>query len=163
MTPVAGSPCAKTVSFARKLVTVLPRPAESRNDFASKPRPFAGAFLGERRTFTGARRVVDDTITRILRFLLAVQYCTLARLALFESSHDVALNRAALPRETHGFWNNSARRLLSSSIARRSSATPAVPLLTSRESTSDASALPSWVARRTRSSVSSERTVAVSR
>src|SRR5580765_8154393 len=88
MTPVAGSPCAKTISFALNLTTVLPRPVESRNDFASKARPLEDPFLGERRTFTGARRVVEDTITTILRFLPAVQYCTLARLALFESSRD---------------------------------------------------------------------------
>lgn len=61
MTFLAGSPCEKTVSFALNLATVLPRPAESRNDFTSN----AGldlAFLGEQRTLMDTPRAGDGNM-----------------------------------------------------------------------------------------------------
>src|ERR1700728_3848782 len=57
MTFVARSPCAKTISLARNLLTFLPRPAESRNDFTSKVEPFETFSWGERRAFADLRRV----------------------------------------------------------------------------------------------------------
>src|SRR5580693_4580768 len=58
----AGSPCAKTVSFPRNLATLLPRPAESRNNCTSKAGLLEFAFLAEGVTGTGTRRAAVDTI-----------------------------------------------------------------------------------------------------
>ena len=44
----AGSPCAKTVSFARDLAIFLPKRAESRKVFTLEAEVFALAFLDER-------------------------------------------------------------------------------------------------------------------
>src|SRR3984885_954276 len=57
MTFVAGAPCAKTISFARNVLTFLPRPAESRNNFTSNAEILKIVSLGERRVFTDLRRV----------------------------------------------------------------------------------------------------------
>src|SRR6266850_1138277 len=62
MTLFAGSPCPKTVSFPRNFSTFLRRPAESRNNCTSNARLLEFAFLGERRTGTGARRAAEDTM-----------------------------------------------------------------------------------------------------
>src|SRR5712664_3021582 len=62
MTFFAGSPCAKMVSSPRNLSTVLPRPAESRNNFTSKARLLKFALGGERRTLTRTRRGLADII-----------------------------------------------------------------------------------------------------
>src|SRR5216684_154169 len=62
MTFLAGSPCAKMVSFPRNLSTFLPRPAESRNDCTLKAGVLAFALGGERRTLTRTRRGLADII-----------------------------------------------------------------------------------------------------
>src|SRR5579859_271759 len=62
MTLFAGSPCAKIVSFAAYLPTVLPRPVESRNNFASNALLPKCAFLGERRAWADTRRAELDTM-----------------------------------------------------------------------------------------------------
>src|SRR5271157_5394538 len=62
MTFSAGSPWAKTVSFAGNLATFLPRPVQWRNSFTSKTGLFGFAFWGERRTLTDTRRTGRDII-----------------------------------------------------------------------------------------------------
>src|ERR1700674_2333581 len=62
MTFFAGSPCEKTVSFPRNLSTVLRRPAESRNNCASKAVLPEFNFWGERGTLTDTRRAAEETM-----------------------------------------------------------------------------------------------------
>src|SRR6202023_2361502 len=62
MTVVAGSPCAKTVSFPWNLCTFLPRPAESRNSCTSNAGLLLFAFWGERRTLRDTRRAFKDAM-----------------------------------------------------------------------------------------------------
>src|ERR1700674_4924266 len=62
MTFFAGSPCEKTVSFPRNFSTVLRRPAESRNNCASKAVLLEFNFWGERGTLTDTRRAAEETI-----------------------------------------------------------------------------------------------------
>src|SRR5712664_2260257 len=64
MTFFAGSPCAKMVSSPRNLSTVLPRPAESRNNFTSKARLLKFALGGERRALTETRRGAEDSMSQ---------------------------------------------------------------------------------------------------
>src|SRR6266404_7505996 len=88
MTSVAGSPCAKTVSFPPNLETLLPRPAESRKNFTSNTGVLEFAFLEERETGTEARRVAEDAIRQIttqLKFVdCSILYST-CRFAQFRS------------------------------------------------------------------------------
>src|SRR5580704_303534 len=62
MTFVAGSPCAKTVSFGSNLAIFVPSPAEPRNNFASNAGIRGSAFLGERRTAGDTRRTAESAI-----------------------------------------------------------------------------------------------------
>src|SRR5882672_5012648 len=62
MTSVAGSPCAKTVSFPPNLETFLPRPVESRKNFTSNTGVLECAFLEERETGAETRRVAEDAM-----------------------------------------------------------------------------------------------------
>src|ERR1700674_186921 len=62
MTFSAPSPCAKMVSFPSNLLTVLRRPAESRNNCTSNAGIMECAFLGERETLTETRRGAVDTM-----------------------------------------------------------------------------------------------------
>src|SRR6266849_7022814 len=64
MTFVAGSPCAKTVSFARNLFTFLPRPAESRNSCTSNAGLLRFAWGEERRAFSSTRLAAEDTMVQ---------------------------------------------------------------------------------------------------
>src|SRR5580693_6958830 len=76
----AGSPCAKTVSFARNLPTFLPRPVESRNNFTSNAGVFDFAFFGRRATATLRDTLrTDEEATQqncMRQDSKTVQYCT---------------------------------------------------------------------------------------
>src|ERR1700751_1641344 len=90
----AGSPCAKTVSFARNLPTFLPKPVESRNSFTSKPGFFDFAFLGKRTTLTDTLRTDDEAIQQNSRRRdsKTVQYCTVFGRS---ARHDLSPNSRA--------------------------------------------------------------------
>src|SRR5260370_36745984 len=80
ITFLAGSPCAKTVSFPGNLPTFLPRPVESRNDFTSNAEVFDFAFLGRRATatLTDTLRTDEEAIQQnsLRQDSKTVQYCT---------------------------------------------------------------------------------------
>src|SRR5258706_14301655 len=97
MTSVAGSPCAKTVSFPPNLETLLPRPAESRKNFTSNTGVLEFAFLEERETGTETRRVAEDAMrhnTTQLKFVdcpLLNTTCKFAQLPPFSPARQQAL------------------------------------------------------------------------
>src|SRR6476660_6445055 len=86
MTLFAGSPCAKMVSRAANLPTVLPRPVESRNNFALNAVLSKCAFLGERRPWADTRRTWVDTMR---------QNNMVRRFAACSILHSTGLARAA--------------------------------------------------------------------
>src|SRR6266403_929982 len=89
MTSVAGSPCAKTVSFPPNLETFLPRPVESRKNFTSNTGVLEFAFLEERETGAETRRVAEGAMrhnTTQLKFVdcsILYSMCRFAQLRTF--------------------------------------------------------------------------------
>src|SRR6267378_7590832 len=97
MTSVAGSPCAKTVSFPPNLETFLPRPVESRKNFTSNTGVLECAFLEEREAGAETRRVAEDAMrhnTTQLKFAdcpILYSMCRFAQFRSFPSSANKPL------------------------------------------------------------------------
>src|SRR5580692_1361485 len=81
ITFLAGSPCAKTVSFLANLATFRPRPVESRNFFTSKTRVPEFPLFGRRRTGTDTLRPRKGSICQYSQPGIpeTVQNCTVSQ------------------------------------------------------------------------------------